>query len=389
MARGMSVAAIAATASARREQEAREEAVRMRKLYGDALEAVQLLRRRGYAVNRQGDRILVGNKLLTREEVKAMARREGGLAGMSFTRPKATASGLKVGDAVALVAKKKARPATPKVERKLSGAAAVARARASEHSTDLGTRPRVVWLDLGLLDVDRRYQRELSKEGSGHINRILKAFNWNCYQPIIVTETEGGRFAVIDGQHRLEAAKKHPLIDSLPCYIIGAADVAMQARIFVEVNSNRRALTSSQKFWASHAAGDAGAVALAAICKDAGVTILRGPPGGAVPPKALLGPLALLRFIAANGPAAVREAIVLLAETHGTTPGAFRASTIGALTRLAAAADYSRDRTRRVLAAADLSDLYGKAMALTKGGNAKSITLAVERLLRGEERGAS
>jgi hypothetical protein len=144
---------------------------------------------------------------------------------------------------------------------------------AAEHSTDLGTKPRVVWLDLGLLDVDRRYQREITGGGEAHINRILRGFNWNRYQPIVVTEQADGRYAVIDGQHRLEAAKKHPLIDSLPCYIIDAPDLAAQAEIFVAVNSDRRALTGLQKFWASVAAGNREAAALVKACEAAGVTI--------------------------------------------------------------------------------------------------------------------
>src|SRR5204863_682415 len=143
----------------------------------------------------------------------------------------------------------------------------------ADHPPDPGTRRRAAWPALGLLEVDRRYQREIGQSGNAHINRILRGFNWNRYQPIVVTEAGVGRYAVIDGQHRLEAARKHPLIDSLPCYVIDAPDVAVQAEIFVSVNSDRRGLTGLQKYWASVAAGNPEAVALATVCAAAGVTI--------------------------------------------------------------------------------------------------------------------
>lgn len=367
---------------------------RLGEIYGKLLPDVLFLRGRDNSVMMEDGRLLLNGKAVTADKLRERAARDRRLARATTSsevrRVTRTASGLEIGGKVPVAPKvapsvprplPKAQPAIPVQPRALSGAAKAAKAKAEQPSTDLGARPRVVWLDLGLLDVDRTYQREVGEGGQAHIKRIVRGFNWNCYQPIIVTESEDGRYAVIDGQHRLEAAKKHPLIDSLPCYIIDAPDLAMQAKVFVEVNTSRRSLTSSQKYFASLAGGEASAVALSEICKDAGVTILRSPQGS-TPPMSILGPLVAQRLVARFGATAVRTAIRLLAETHRETRGAFRSSTLTALTRIAADRKSSRARLQAVLASSDLDRLYGEALVLGKGNQGKSLGLAMEQVLR-------
>lgn len=358
-----------------------EEQARMVDLYGDALSSVAILQKRGFVVSRESGKIRVGNKLLTSAEVKNMAEREGGLAGMAFTLKDATVSGRKVGHTEALKPKKRTpSAAVPRAPRPLAGAAAATKAKAAEHSAELGTRPRVVWLDLALLKVDKRYQRDITEgHGQAHVNRILKAFNWNCYQPIIVAERDDGTYAVIDGQHRLAAAKKHPAIDSLPCYIIDAPDVAAQAAIFVAVNSVRKSLTGLQKFWASHAAGEAIAVGLAKACSVANVTILRGPPSYDLPPRSIVGAVRLQEVARKLGLSPVAEALKVLAEAHPEKVNAFRSPTLAALARIAADAGYSRDRLLAILKKLDTDKLHDEARAnrIAEGGTLETATARV------------
>ncbi|MFN4017634.1 MAG: ParB N-terminal domain-containing protein [Reyranella sp.] len=374
---------------AAREREAlakAEDEARQRALYGDLLPDVQVLRKRDFVVTREGNKFRVGNRLLDKAEVRAMARREGGLAGMAFTRPGKTVSGLKVGDSVPLAPKK---PATatplPTTKQKIVAAAAVpapqAKPKPPAHSTDLGGKPRVVWLDLALLTIDRTYQREISKMGAAHVNRILLAFNWNHYQPIVVSERDDGTYAVIDGQHRLEAARKHPLIDSLPCYIIDAPDAAKQAAIFVAVNSRRIALTSLQQFHAAVAARQPEAMVAAGLCSDAGVTILKSPPSYDIPPRSVISPFTLLKMVRQVGRPSVATAIKILAETHPETLNAFRSPTIAALCRVIADPKIDGARVRAVLAATDLARFYDDTRngRVTSGG---TLETSAERVLR-------
>lgn len=369
---------------AAREREAlakAEEAARLQAIYGDLLPDVQVLRKRGFVVTRERDKFMVGNKLLDRAGVRAMAQREGGLAEMAFTRPGKTVSGLKVGDTVALAPKKPVTATPLPTTKQKEIAAPVAPPRAPKHSTDLGAKPRVVWLDLALLTIDKTYQREISKQGAAHVNRILLSFNWNHYQPIVVSERDDGIYAVIDGQHRLEAAKRHPLIESLPCYIIDAADAAKQAAIFVAVNSRRIALTSLQQFHAAVAAKQPEAMSAAGLCRDAGVTILKAPPSYDIPPRSIISPFTLLKMVRQVGRPAVATAIKLLAETHPETLNAFRSPTIAALCRVVADPKIDAAKIRAVLAATDLARFYDDTRngRVTSGG---TLETSAERVLR-------
>lgn len=386
---------------AAQERRAAEEA-QFQKLYGNLLPDVLLLQKRGFVVSRVRGGFQVGHKVVDREDVRAMAERERRLISGTGTASEVrqvlqTAAGLKVGDSVPIekapvvsaAARRKlstvkekeiAKVVEPK-PRKLSGAAAAAREKAVEHSTDLGTRPRVVWLDLALLQVDHRYQREIAGAGRAHVHKLLRSFNWNCYQPIIVSERPDGSFAVIDGQHRLEAARMHPLVSELPCYIVDAPTIAAQAAIFSTVNGRRLGLTSLQKYWAAHAAGEASAVAVAEICASHGVAILRQFPSIDIPPMRVLAPYTLQKILARLGREPLDQAIGLLAESHPLKVNAFRSPTMVALATIAAGKDYSRATWSGVVYELDLDRLYEEARTdrVTGGG---TLETATERVLR-------
>ena len=271
--------------------------------------------------------------------------------------------------------------AMPASAKRLTGAAAASKAKAAVHSTDLGVKPRVIWVDLARLVIDKSYQREIGHAGIAHVNRLLREFNWNCCQPLIVSELGDGRFAVIDGQHRLEAARKHPLIDELPCDVVEAPDVAAQAAIFAASNSRRLALTSQQKFWAAHAGGDAGAVEVERLCSMAGVTILRTMPSSDIPPRSIRAPFTLQKMVRQVGVTALGLALELLVEAHGEKPNAFRSPTVVALARMAAVKGFAPRPALLALRGLDLDALYDDARRdrVTGGG---SLEAATERVLR-------
>ncbi len=113
-----------------------------RNLYGPHFDLVQWLRPKVGMITRHGEGVKVDSRAMSFDELVEYGRKKG----WTGEAPKAvaplrrigkTAGGLKVGDSQALTPKKTAR--------KLSGAAAVAQAKALEHSADLGTKPRVVW----------------------------------------------------------------------------------------------------------------------------------------------------------------------------------------------------------------------------------------------------
>ncbi|MDP1628837.1 hypothetical protein [Parvibaculum sp.] len=80
----------------------------------------------------------------------------------------------------------------------------------------------------------------------------------------------GGRFAIIDGQHRATAALLHPAIREVPCWIVTADDAA-QARAFVGINSAVTQMSPIQLYHAGVAAGTPDAAGAEKCAEAAGV----------------------------------------------------------------------------------------------------------------------
>ena len=126
------------------------------------------------------------------------------------------------------------------------------------------------------LYVDEGYQRNLSRSSIKLISRIVQNWNWTHFKPpIVVKDEESNTFYVLDGQHTAIAAASHPSIEKIPVMIVDAEQVADRAKAFIGHNRDRIAVTVTQIHHSSILAQDPEALEIEAICKDAGVTILR------------------------------------------------------------------------------------------------------------------
>ncbi len=196
-------------------------------------------------------------------------------------------------------------------------------------SPDLGARPEMCWIDKTLIDVDRRYQREISRTGITHINGILRDFQWKYFQVVTVTPTKGDRYNAIDGQHRLAAAMRHPKIKDIPCVVIARIDMREQAKVFDTLNSRRIAINSLARFHAALAAGDPGAMWVDYVCSEAGIKILRTQPQGYLPELSLASPIKLLRY--RKWPESLVVSVLsAMAEAWPDRINGFRAGNVGA-----------------------------------------------------------
>ncbi|GEM_PF-899157 len=175
---------------------------------------------------------------------------------------------------------------------------------------DPGEPPVLDWLDKTLIDVDPAYQRELDE---ARVLRMLEWFEWKAFGAIVVAKAEDGRYHVTDGQHRLEAAKRHPAIDVVPAVIIEAEGTSGEAENFVAINKDRRNVTPLQLYWAELAAGDPEAQTVAQVCERAGVTIVRYPgPGYRVGDTVAIS--AIRRLVDARGAMRAREVLEIVAK---------------------------------------------------------------------------
>ena len=89
-------------------------------------------------------------------------------------------------------------------------------------SVAAGAAPMLQWLKIADLVVDPAYQRPIVGKGRQNVDRIAQTFSWSCFAPVVVSPVEGGKFAIIDGQHRTTSAAILGF-DSVPCQIVIAA----------------------------------------------------------------------------------------------------------------------------------------------------------------------
>lgn len=119
-------------------------------------------------------------------------------------------------------------------------------------------QPSLIWVDIDQLVIDRRYQRAITPRGRAMIQRIADGWDWRKSQPILVAGTAGGRYAVVDGQHRAHAAALCG-IPALPAMLVPMS-LQEQAQGFVAVNRERIKIAPPQLYNAELAAGTPWAV---------------------------------------------------------------------------------------------------------------------------------
>ncbi len=123
------------------------------------------------------------------------------------------------------------------------------------------------------LEIDPRYQRSIDNpESQALIAEIALNWHWGRAQVLAVSRREG-RLFVVDGQHRLAAARLRGDIQQLPCLIEEFADVAEEAQLFNDLNDRRRPVSAIDKFRAALVAGDESCTAIAGAMERAGLTL--------------------------------------------------------------------------------------------------------------------
>jgi hypothetical protein len=136
-----------------------------------------------------------------------------------------------------------------------------------------GPAPIQQWIKIDRLVVDTEYQREIGRRGASNVIQIAEHFDWSKFAPVIVAPVEGGRFAIVDGQHRTTAAMLRA-IEEVPCHVV-QADRAKQAAAYAAVNGNITKTTAQQLYHARLASGDLDALEISKICSSADVEVLR------------------------------------------------------------------------------------------------------------------
>jgi hypothetical protein len=138
----------------------------------------------------------------------------------------------------------------------------------------VGQRPTLEFRRLYDLKIDASYQRSIEIGTSqALIRRIAMYWDWSLCQPLAVARRADGALMVVDGQHRLAAARLRGDIYDLPCVITAYESAAEEAAAFVALNQQRRPLGALDLFRAALAAGDEESAAIHALIAGAGLSL--------------------------------------------------------------------------------------------------------------------
>ena len=149
---------------------------------------------------------------------------------------------------------------------------------------DTGSEPRVIpeeqplpelaWVDIDGLVIDDRYQRPLGKANWSRIRKIAAEFRWSRFSPILVAPTASGGYAVVDGQHRVHAAKICGF-SRVPALIV-QMDKQEQARSFSWVNDQVTRISTFHIYKAALAAGEDWAIDCREAVEVSGCRLMTG-----------------------------------------------------------------------------------------------------------------
>lgn len=135
-----------------------------------------------------------------------------------------------------------------------------------------GPAPMLQWVPVDRLMIDDAYQRPLGRANWTAIQKIAANFAWSRFQPLLVAPIEGGRFAVIDGQHRAHAAMLCG-IPEVPAVAVQVG-VAERSNAFAWVNSQSIRVTLSHIYKAALSAREDWAVRADAAVSAAGCRLM-------------------------------------------------------------------------------------------------------------------
>lgn len=173
--------------------------------------------------------------------------------------------------------------------------------------------PQLLWIGVDQLVIDEAYQRPLAPGNKLAIRRIAQDFQWSRFAPVLVAPVAGGRYALIDGQHRAHAAALCGF-DSIPAMVTLVAPEE-QALAFIEINTRQIRVGREQVYRAALAAGEGWAVACRDVVEAAGCRLMTSKYSTAQKRPGMVFAVSLIQRVVAVGKGgAVTRALAALME---------------------------------------------------------------------------
>jgi hypothetical protein len=235
-----------------------------------------------------------------------------------------------------------------------------------------GAVPELQWIAIADLVVDPTYHPAIVGKGRRKVNRIVRAFSWSCFSPVIVAAVAGGKFAIIDGQHRTTAAAVVGY-ESVPCQIVTATREE-QAVAFSTINGATNAVSRMTLQEVAHGASEHWAVRLADICARADVELLRYPvPADRQTAGQTMAVGAIAQCLKRYGEETLITALQCVTQTTNNRPGVLSARMIKALCAVLHSDQERRDSGLALLEEFDAIDLMALQRAALVDAAVKKI----------------
>lgn len=241
----------------------------------------------------------------------------------------------------------------------------------SEIKMDVGSRPKLDWIDVTLVDVDHNYQREVDGKS---VAKILSNFRWDHFGAVVLAPKPDGRFNVTDGQHRVKAALLHPEVSHIPAMIVDLDGTAKEAENFLVINRGRRSVNTIEIYWAGLASQDPHTLQVKAVLDQAGCEVCAA--HGDYRVGHTMAVTAIGRSISRYGAEQTIDALKIVRAAWPKDSKSLRGSLITALARIFKASDkVDRDRLAKILAPKSFVELTAHAEAFRKlsGGSADTV----------------
>lgn len=107
------------------------------------------------------------------------------------------------------------------------------------------------------------------------VDTYAKTFDPSRLEIIDVSLRNDGTYWVVDGQHRVHAARKAEYGDMLLCKVNTGLTLEQEAERYVRLNKDRKNPTKLELFWARFIAGDEHVVAIKQIVEDEGFKVAK------------------------------------------------------------------------------------------------------------------
>lgn len=238
-------------------------------------------------------------------------------------------------------------------------------------SEELGPVPIQKWINVNLLRIDSNYQRDIIPRT---VQYILSNFNWMYFQPPTICPSHKKFYWVIDGQQRTRAAKLHPNISKIPCYIVDVPTTEAQAKAFITINKQRKTVNPISLYWAGLTAGEEKYLIVQRILGSSGADVV--PSLGISGAKLTNSVGSILRMIGSHGEKNTEAAISVLCKAYPSTPNILRGNIIIALANLFRdGKNVDKARLISLLQSVDLDELNFEALKTSRlmGGSTPTI----------------